>query len=141
MKKLLVGILVIALGFTLGYKKILPFIPESISSKVTQGLEKAMGKDPQKTVVMAFQDIAKKDYQKASENFLPSSRKFYNSNYLKGFYQQAGQAKLSRFEEKGNKAVVYFQTENNQSLMANLIKENGQWLIQDINDDPNVTID
>ncbi len=140
MKKVLVGILVIALGLTLGYNRILPYIPESIALKISQGFEKAMGKDPQKTVVVAFQDIAKEDYQKASENFLPGSRDFYNPNYLK-VYRQAGQAKISRFEENGNKAVVYFQTENNHSLMANLIKESGQWLIQDIYDDSSVTID
>lgn len=141
MKKLLIGILIIALGLTLGYKKLLPYIPESIAAKIMQSIEKAADKDPQKTVVMVFQDISEKDYQKATENFLPGSRKFYNPDYLKNLFQQVGQVKVSRSNQAEDKAAVYFQTENNQSLMANLIKEKGSWLIQDINDDPSVTMD
>lgn len=141
MKKFVIGILIIALGIALGYKQILPYIPASIASKIIQTIEKTTGKDPGKPVIMAFQDIAKQEYQTAAENFLPKSREFYNPNYLKAFYQQSGQANVSRFEHKGDKALVYFKTDNNQSLMASLIKEKGNWLIQDINDDPNVTID
>lgn len=141
MKKLVIGILVIALGLALGYKQLLPYLPAEISSKITQTIEKTTGKDPGKPVITAFQNIAKQDYQKATESFLPKSREFYNPNYLKAFYQQSGDVKVSRLDYKGDKSLVYFKTESNQSLMANLIKENGNWFIQDINDDPNVTID
>ncbi|MFZ5640362.1 MAG: hypothetical protein ACOY4Q_06700 [Bacillota bacterium] len=140
MRKLITISVLIVLVITAGYKA-LPYLPDTIAQKFNHFLEKITGKEPRKTVLMFYEEVNKKEYAKASEFFALNSRKFYNPEYLKRIFDKSGRPEVTRSDEKGKTAAVYYQTENNQSLMANLIKEDGQWRIKDIYDDPSVTVD
>ncbi len=140
MRRVFIGLIIIVIIAVARYKA-LSFLPGSITGNLVQSLEKVSGRDPQKTIIEFYSELEEKEYQKASEVFASSSRKFYNPEYLQNIFTGSGKPKISRVDNQGTIVVIYYETENNRSLMANLIKENGTWKIRDISDDPNVTVD
>lgn len=115
-----------------------------ISSTVSDSIASVTGNAPEQRVKELYEDFKSGEFQNTEKVFAIKARKFYNSTYLKNVYGNFPKEiaiKISKVEKNGKTARIYHNLDEKTFIIAEMVKENGDWKIANIQDDPAYVVD
>lgn len=115
-----------------------------ISSTVSDSIAAVTGNAPEKRVEELYQNFKSGEFQGVEEMFTTQARKFFNPQYLKNVYGNFPKdlaVKISKVEKNGKIAKIYYNLDEKTFFIAEMVKENGDWKISNIVDDPDYVVD